>query len=90
MPYEVPVGVAIWANVEQPEPVHRSTLYAVTFTLSVAAVQVRRTDVLPVATAEKLPGALGGVVSPPAAVVVAWAIAEYGPRLPAASVALTR
>ena len=56
-------------------------------TLSVAALQDRSTRVLLNAEAERVAGALGGVLS---GRVVALETLEYGPRLPAPSVARTR
>jgi hypothetical protein len=64
----VAVGVAICAKFEQPAPWQRSTLYPVTPTLSVEAVQERLIWVLEAAVAAKLVGAVGGVVSGPAGV----------------------
>ena len=61
--------------------------YPVTPTLSVAAVQARLIRVADAGVAERLPGAVGASMSPPAADVVALTAEEYGPRLPAASAA---
>ncbi len=85
---EVPVGVPTWTKFVQPAPAQRSTRYSVTPTLSVEAVQPRLTWVELTAVALSPVGAVGGVVSG-AAGVVAVAIVEYGPRLPAASAART-
>jgi len=60
---EVPVGVAICAKFEQPPPWQRSTLYPVTPTLSVEALQDRLICVVEAAVAAKLVGAVGGAVS---------------------------
>jgi hypothetical protein len=65
----VPLVVPICANDEQPAPAQRSTLYPVTPTLSVEAVQVSPICELEEAAAFKFDGAVGGVVSAPAGVV---------------------
>lgn len=59
----VAVGVAICAKFAQPPPEQRSTLYPVTPTLSVDAVQTRLICVADAAVAVKFVGAVGGVVS---------------------------
>ena len=59
----VATGVAICAKFAQPAPEHRSTLYPVTPTLSVDAIQERPICVANVDVAVKLAGAVGGVVS---------------------------
>ena len=56
-------------------------------TSSVAALQARLIRVLLNAEAERLAGAVGGLLS---GSVVALATVEYGPRFPAASFARTR
>ena len=58
----VMVGVAIWAKVAQLAPWHRSTMYPVTPTLSVDAVQLRLIW-LPLAVAVRFAGAVGACVS---------------------------
>jgi hypothetical protein len=70
----VVVGEAICAKLAQPAPVHRSTLYPVTPTLSVEAVQERLICVAEAAVAVKLLGAVGGVVSGEACVVALAAV----------------
>ena len=85
----VPDGAATSTKPVQLAPRQRSTRYPVTPTLSVAAVQLTLICVLEAALAARLLGAVGALVSG-AAGVVADAIAEYGPRLPAASTARTR
>jgi hypothetical protein len=60
--------VAIWVNVVQPAPWHRSTRYPATPTLSVEAVQLTVID-RPTAVAVTPPGTDGGVVSGSAGVV---------------------
>lgn len=55
--------MAICVKFEQPAPEQRSTLYPVTPTLSVEAVQERLICVVDAAVTIKLPGAVGGVVS---------------------------
>ncbi len=84
----VVVGVAICAKLAQAAPEHRSTLYPVTPTLSVEAVQDRLICVVEAAVAVKFVGAVGGVVSA-AAGVVSEKIFEYALLLPAASAART-
>jgi hypothetical protein len=84
----VPVGVAIWAKFAHPTPEQRSTLYPVTPTLSVEAVQDKLICVVEAAVATRFVGALGGVVSA-AAGVVAEKIFEYALLFPAASTART-
>jgi hypothetical protein len=59
----VPLGVAICAKLEQAAPWHRSTLYPVTPTLSVEAVQLKSICVLDAAVAVRPLGAAGGVAS---------------------------
>ena len=59
----VVVGEAICAKFEQLAPWQRSTLYPVTPTLSVEAVQERLICAVETAVTVRLPGALGGVVS---------------------------
>jgi hypothetical protein len=59
----VVVSVAICAKVEQPAPWQRSTLYPVTPTLSVEAVQERLILVSEATVAVRLAGAEGGIVS---------------------------
>jgi hypothetical protein len=56
------VDVAICENVVQPIAWHRSTLYSVTPTLSVEAVQAKLICVLDADVAVSPPGAVGGVV----------------------------
>jgi hypothetical protein len=85
----VAVGVAICAKFEHAVPEQRSTLYPVTPTLSVEAVQERLTCEAEVVVATRFVGAVGGVVSG-AAGVVALAVFEYALLLPAASFARTR
>jgi hypothetical protein len=85
----VPLDVAICAKIEQLTPGHRSTLYPVTPTLSVEAVQLKPICVLDAAVAVSPLGAVGGVVSVDAG-VVAFAEPEKLLRFPAASVARTR
>jgi hypothetical protein len=65
----VPPVVPICANEEQPAPLQRSTLYPVTPTLSVEAVQVSPICELEEAVATSFDGAVGGVVSAPVEVV---------------------
>jgi hypothetical protein len=60
---EVAVGVAICAKFAQAAPVQRSTLYPVTPTLSVEAVQARLICVPEAGVAARFVGAVGGVVS---------------------------
>src|SRR5437879_3069649 len=60
--YVVVVGAAIWAKVAQLAPWHRSTMYPVTPTLSVDAVQLRLIW-LPLTAAVRFAGAVGGCVS---------------------------
>jgi hypothetical protein len=84
----VAVGVAICAKFEHPVPVHRSTLYPVTPTLSVEAVQERLICVDEAAVAVRFAGTVGGFVSGAARVVVADTF-EYALLFPAASVART-
>jgi hypothetical protein len=57
------VGVAICAKFAHPDPWHLSTLYPVTPTLSVEAVQARLICVADAAIAVKFVGGVGGVVS---------------------------
>jgi hypothetical protein len=59
----VAVGVAICAKFAHPGPWHLSTLYPVTPTLSVDAVQARLICVVVAAVAVKFVGGVGGVVS---------------------------
>ena len=83
-----PVVVAIWTKFWQALPWHRSILYWVTPTLSVAAVHDRLTWLDEGAVAVRLVGAVGACVSVP--VVVAVAMFEYPLRFAAASAARTR
>ena len=77
------------AHFVQLVPEQRSIRYSVTPTASVAAVQARLIWLVLMTVAASPVGAVGGVVSG-AAGVVAEEIAEYAPRLPAASAARTR
>lgn len=83
------VGVAICTKFVHPTPEQRSTLYPVTPTLSVEAVQERLICVVEAAVALRFAGAIGGVVSALAG-VVAEKTFEYALLFPAASLARTR
>ena len=85
----IPVGVAICTKFAHAAPVQRSTLYPVTPTLSVDAVHDKLICVVEAAVAVRFVGAVGGVVSAAAGVVV-LAVFEYALLLPAASFARTR
>ena len=84
----VPVGVAICVKFAQRDPGQRSTLYPVTPTLSVDAVHAKLICELEAAVAVKFVGAVGGVVSVDAGVVVEKMF-EYALLFPAASAART-
>jgi hypothetical protein len=85
----VAVGVAICAKFAHPAPWHLSTLYPVTPTLSVDAVHDKLICAGEAAVATRFVGAVGGVVSDPASVLVEE-IFEYALLFPAASAARTR
>ena len=70
----VPVVVPIWAKLLQPLPEQRSTRYPVTPTLSVEAPQDRSTSLPETAFALSVPGCVGGLVSGPEVIAVAWSV----------------
>ena len=85
----VTVDVPTCANVLHDTPVHRSTRYPVTATLSVDAVQLRLIWFAPATLPARPVGAVGAVVST-AAGVVAVTMLEFALTFPAASTARTR